>query len=507
MLILSVSVIIRSMDDQTRRKNIIILFSIILSFLVVYTVIGSVLVTRQLREASRVSERGRLQSARGRLHSSDRGRLAEASEGDNIKGAENPEINDNPEDRIAAVQNRLVRQQLVTPLGDGKDTVTVMVYINGSNLETDDGYATEDISEMLKAPYSDQVNIVIETLGTKKWHNYGIMNDHTQRFILDENNMLLVDDSLEQLDCTDPDTLTDFITWSAEKYPADRYFLILWDHGGGSVDGFGWDQYQRYDASLTTDEIQSAIRESGITFDFIGMDACIMSSIEFCYALYDFCDYCILSEDFESALGWSYEGWLTALAENTSIDTKSLATILIDDMVEANKSNRYEGSSSTLALIDERYIPSAFDSWVNFAYANEAALLTTNFSREVARSGRALPACRVSSDLKEYYITDLLALAVSIDAKETKGLVSRLAAAVAYYNCTDDNTGLTGLAVTLPYGDNRFYSSLEQVYANIGIDKRYVEWLSKFLKNYDGSDYYDYDEFNQSWSGWEEYSN
>ena len=61
--------------------------------------------------------------------------------------------------------------------------------------------------------------------------------------------------------------------------------------------------------------------------------------------------------------------------------------------------------------------------------------------------------------------------------------------------------------MTLPYGDNRFYSSLEQVYANIGIDKRYVEWLSKFLKNYDGSDYYDYDEFNQSWSGWEEYSN
>ena len=42
--------------------------------------------------------------------------------------------------------------------------------------------------------------------------------------------------------------------------------------------------------------------------------------------------------------------------------------------------------------------------------------------------------------------------------------------------------------------------------ANIGIDKRYVEWLNKFTKNYDGSDYYDYEEFNQSWSGWEEYS-
>ncbi len=494
------------MDYQTKRKHILILFFIIMAFLLVYTVAGSILVTRDREAQARASERGRLQGGRGRLNGDERGRLADAQEGDNGKGSDAPVVETPPEDRVAAIQNRLVRQQMVTPVGDGKDTVTVMIYMNGSNLETDSGYATQDISEMLKAPHSDQVNVVIETLGTKRWHDYDIKNDHTQRFVLDEDKPVLVDDTLKQLDCTDPETLTDFITWSAENYPADRYFLILWDHGGGAVDGFGWDQYQRYEASLTTDEIQSALRDAGVTFDFIGMDACIMSSIEFCYALYDFCDYCILSEDFESALGWSYEGWMTALAQNTSIDTPSLATIIIDDMVNANKSNRRSGDSSTLALIDERYIPSAFDSWVNFAYANEAALLTTNFSREVARTGRALPPCRVSSDLQEYYITDMLALAVSIDSKETKGLVSRLAAAVAYYNCTDDNMGLTGLAVTLPYGDNSFYSSLEKVYANIGIDKRYVEWLNKFTKNYGGSDYYDYEEFNQSWSGWEEYS-
>ena len=495
------------MDYQTKRKNIIIVFSVILVVLVLYTVAGSILVTRDLQAQALASERGRMQnSSRGRLHSTERGRMADAQNAENQKGSEDNPAGPDQENRIAAIQNRLVRQPLVTPRGNGEDTVTVMVYMNGSNLETDYGFATQDIKEMLKAPYSEQVNIVIETLGTKKWQNYGIMNDHTQRFILDENDVLLVDDTLDQEDCTDPDTLTDFITWSAKNYPADRYFLILWDHGGGAVDGFGWDQYRRYDASLTIDELQQSLKESGVVFDFIGMDACIMSSIETCYAVCDYCDYCILSEDFESALGWSYEGWLTALAENTSIDTVSLGTILVDDMVAANKSNRMEGDSSTLALIDERYIPSAFDSWMTFAYANEAALLTTNFSREVARTGRALPPCRVSSDLQEYYITDMLALAVSIDSRETKGLVSRLAAAVAYYNCTDDNMGLTGLAVTLPYGDNSFYSSMERVYANVGIDKRYVEWLSKFLENADSSEYYDYEEFNQSWSGWEEYS-
>ena len=316
------------MDYQTKRKHIIIIFSVILSILVVYTVIGSVLVTRDLQAQALASERGRLQnSSRGRLHSTERGRLAEANITENQKGTEENPGGADQGDRIAAVQNRLVRQPLVTPRGNGEDTVTVMVYMNGSNLETDYGFATQDIREMLKAPYNEKVNIVIETLGTKKWQDYGIMNDHTQRFILDEKDVLLVDDTLDQLDCTDPDTLTDFITWSAKKYPADRYFLILWDHGGGAVDGFGWDQYRRYDASLTIDELQQSLKEAGVVFDFIGMDACIMSSIETCYAVYDYCDYCILSEDFESALGWSYEGWLTALSENTSIDTVSLGIL------------------------------------------------------------------------------------------------------------------------------------------------------------------------------------
>ncbi len=38
---------------------------------------------------------------------------------------------------------------------------------------------------------------------------------------------------------TDPGTLAGYIRWCAENYPASRYELILWDHGGGSVSGYG----------------------------------------------------------------------------------------------------------------------------------------------------------------------------------------------------------------------------------------------------------------------------
>ena len=105
---------------------------------------------------------------------------------------------------------------------------------------------------------------------------------------------------------------------------------------------------------LTIDEIQTAIRQSGIYFDIIGMDSCIMSSLELCCAMYNYCDYMILSEDFESGYGWSYTGWLNALSENTSISSEELGKIIVDDMIADNEENG-EGSS-TLALIDESYM-------------------------------------------------------------------------------------------------------------------------------------------------------
>ena len=413
------------------------------------------------------------------------------------KAAENARLK-----REQAAQNKLVRSQLVTPVGNGEDEVTVLVYLNGSNLETYNGFASEDIGEILEAESSDKLHILIQTMGTQAWWDDRIAADHSQRFEVKDHELVLVNDNLPQLDCTDPQTLLDFLEWGGKRYNSDRYFLVMWDHGAGSVDGFGYDEWQDWDSSLTIDEIAQALYLSGLKFDFIGMDACIMASIEVCYALYDYCDYCVLSEDFESALGWSYGGWLSALADNTSIDTPSLAKILIDDMVDRNAIDYY-GSSSTLALIDERYIPATFDAWINFAYANEESLLAVNYSREVERSGRAHP--KVSSQLANYYITDMLALTVSISSPQTKSMVGKLASCVAYYNCSFDNTGLTGLSVTLPYGDNDFYASLGQMFAGIGIDKRYIQWLGNFQTEAAADNYYDYYDFDNEWEGWEDY--
>lgn len=411
----------------------------------------------------------------------------------------------------------MVKEKQTEIKGDGKDQATVFVYMNGSDLESEDGEATEDLCEMLAANISSQVNVLVETVGTKSWSKrLGIASDHTQRYKAEAGNLVLVDDSLGQLDCTSPDTLADFISWGAENYPANRYILIFWDHGAGPVYGFGYDEHQSEDSVLTIDEIQTAIRQSGIYFDIVGMDSCIMSSLELCCAMYNYCDYMILSEDFESGYGWSYTGWLNALSENTSISSEELGKIIVDDMIADNEENG-EGAS-TLALIDESYMKVLYTAWADFAYANEPALLGENYSMHVRGGRRAHPVLREKGlfdflfnedgdySMSDYYITDIMAVAQNIESKEAEALAAAVNLSICYFNCTDDEVGMTGLSVTLPYGDSEFYGYLYPVFTGVGMDADYVGWLEKFVYAEGYNDYYDYESwYEDDWEGWEDY--
>ena len=427
--------------------------------------------------------------------------------------------------------------------------VTVMVYMNGSNLESEAGMATADLAEIIAAGYSDNVNVVIQTMGTLEWQNYGIASNHSQRYKVGKSGLELVDNSLGQLDCTDPSTLSSFISWAAKNYPAQRYELIMWDHGGGPVYGFGYDEWQDEDAALTLDEMQSALKDAGVYFDFIGFDACIMSTIEVCYALYDYCDYTILSEDFETGIGWYYTDWVKALYGNTDIETNTLGKTIVDSMVSANEKDQVNGDEAILAVIDESMMKVLYTAWTDFAYANTSSLTGSNYSRQITKSTRALTrpmgdfygggyggpsgsyggyggpsgsyggyddfnslfsgweyTDESSVTMSDYYITDIMAVAQTVSSDESKALSAALAEAIVYMNATSGESDLTGLSVTLPYGDSQFYSELSTIFKNCGFDSEYITWLGNFVSAGGTSSFYDFGSFDNSWSGWDNYS-
>ena len=469
-----------------------------------------------------------------------------------------------------------VREPQVQLKGDGSDQVTVLVYMNGSNLESESGEATEDLTEMVQAGSSDQVNVLVQTMGTRSWQKkYAIASDRSQIYRVDGNGLTLEKDDLGQQDCTEASTLTQFIEYGVSAYPADRYILLFWDHGGGPVYGFGYDEWNSDEtASLRVDEMQQALSDAGVYFDFIGMDCCIMSSLETCCALYDYCDYTVLSEDFESGLGWHYTDWMKTLYANPSIPTTELGAQICDEVVNANEADKQDGDESIMALIDESMMKVLYTAWTDFAYANEDSLLQENYSEELnmKAGGRYLPALRTGDgplsrkrvrtvrtgdgplsrkgvrtregtlsgneskteslqsklsrmfgdeaggwngwndwyeaadvSMADYYVTDIMAVAQNITSEESDALSAALNQTLLYVSSTEGDASLTGLSVTLPYGDADFYQDCKAVFTNIGLDSTYVDWLEAFANVSDSTQSYDYSDWNDEWNGWDQY--
>ena len=131
-----------------------------------------------------------------------------------------------------------------------------MVYIVGSNLESRYGSATNDIAEMRQAGLDyDKTNLLVYTGGSKRW-----VSDipSTSNNVLDLSKDPEEKDSKERIVAhTDasanmgiPQTLSEFVSYCTENYPAQHYGLILWNHGGGPLWGYGSDELFKNDSLL-----------------------------------------------------------------------------------------------------------------------------------------------------------------------------------------------------------------------------------------------------------------
>nr|MBP7402742.1 peptidase C11 [Clostridia bacterium] len=205
--------------------------------------------------------------------------------------------------------------------GNGQDTVTLMVYMCGTDLESESGMATADLNEMLYADVGDHVNIIVETGGTTRWRNSVIRSDTNQRYRVTDTGLEPLEEDLGRRVMTDPDTLRDFVSYCAERYPANRYALIFWDHGGGTLGGYGYDQVFPGEGAMSIGEIDGALESAGVTFDFVGFDACLMATLETAYMMNYHADYLIASEETEPGIGWYYTDWITALSADPSMPT------------------------------------------------------------------------------------------------------------------------------------------------------------------------------------------
>jgi hypothetical protein len=264
---------------------------------------------------------------------------------------------------------------------------TMMVYMAGDNGHLLDehgkplmsdlvSFGWRDLAEMAEVGSTDQVAVVaqFDTLTEEQ---------HTPRFYMDGTRPCgqLVE-KVPPVNTGDPRNLTEFIVWGATHYPAERYALVLWNHGSGWKEDDVYARYREkvdkavrggevragsrgarvlrgslflstageimgieddevraicYDDSsmdfLDNAEMVKALRDAeeqtGKKISLLGMDACLMSMVEVAYQLRNEAAVMVGSQENEPGAGWPYTDILRALVDEPDMSPQTLGQTIV----------------------------------------------------------------------------------------------------------------------------------------------------------------------------------
>ena len=368
------------------------------------------------------------------------------------------------------------RERFTKLKGDGTDTATIMVYMCGTDLESRSRMATMDLSEMIGANIDEsKVRVLVYTGGCSNWRNNIVSSSTNQIYQVAAGGLRAIQQNLGSSAMTDERNLGAFIKWCAANYPADRYGLICWDHGGGTLSGYGYDEKYPNSGSITADELPKALAEGGCKFDFIGFDACLMATLESAIACEPYADYLIASEETEPGYGWYYTNWLAQLSQNSSADTLSFGKTLADTFVQDNQQKR--GGSTTLSIIDLAELSGTVpESFSKFSAALAQMAGSQNY-RQVANARASSREFGTSSGIDQI---DLITFCDKLGNTESQQFAEVLRSIVKYNVTSRDMTNSRGVSIYFPYRKMRYVNTILSTYSKMGLDSSYIKACQNF---------------------------
>lgn len=369
------------------------------------------------------------------------------------------------------------RAKYTSVMGGGQDSFTVMVYMCGTDLESKSGMASADLGEMAAATLdNNKLQIIVYTGGCTGWKTTQISNTTNQIWRVKHGSIERLENDAGNVSMTKPATLTSFIKWCAEKYPANRNMLIFWDHGGGSLSGYGYDQRFTSSGSMSLAGINTALKDAGVKFDIIGFDACLMATAENALMLSNYADYLIASEETEPGLGWYYTGWLNDLSANTSVSSIEIGKKIADDFTDTC-AKKLDSPKTTLSIIDLAEFSATFPDTLKSFASSTLELIDSDKYTEVSEARSGTREFSVSSQIDQ---VDLVNLADRMNTSEGKALSEAILSAVKYNRTSPSMTNSYGVSIYFPLKKVSKVDSAVNAYSAIGMESEYSKCISTF---------------------------
>ena len=242
--------------------------------------------------------------------------------------------------------------------GAVKSAWTLMIYQDADNtLETP---SIANLKEMLQVGSTDRVQVIVLCDRSPKSEPKDQYTDEAVGGLPDWAGTRLLRVQQGRLQSVadwghanmgDPQTLRRFVETTAALYPAEHYGLILEDHGSGwsslCVDETSGDK------ALTLRDLRAALLPFAQTygrFDLVGIDACLMASVETAQAVAPVAHLLVASEELAPARGWNYDAFLKALTARPDMDALALARSIVDlYTIHFNQDKERDGGASSMA--------------------------------------------------------------------------------------------------------------------------------------------------------------
>ena len=355
---------------------------------------------------------------------------------------------------------------------------TIMIYMIGSDLETKSKLASIDIQEMLEADYGDDVRVVIQTGGTTKWWTDGIENGKVQRFEVKTGKLIELD-NLGKLNMSKVDTLSDFITYASTAFEAEKYTLVLWNHGGGIPISFGMDENYTVDI-LSDAEVGEALEDAGVQFESIIMDACNMCTLEVAMAVKDYAKYMVAAESTTAGTGMYYLNWLDYRGEDASASGAEYCELLVSDYMDSIETTDYKASMSYVKLSK---VEAVYDAYVDYL----GSVL------DDIEAGKYIDYVQARNDCGLYNGTDsvdIITLATVYSTDKSSALINSVVNAVGYTE--SDYIYGHGLAAYSPFAYAELYSEARESMVTLDYGEEILSFFDAYVSlylAYNGADY------------------
>lgn len=389
---------------------------------------------------------------------------------------------------------------------------TFMVYLAGDNNLQD--YGVKDLREMKKVGSSPEVAIIAQ---------FDAMSDNvTRRYELTQSRMLSDDlvGTLPEINTGDPQNLLEFVQWAVNAYPAEKYALVLWNHGSGWKEDSIYQAAERLGTtaslasnvtrSLTTRRTSRSLFRSSLEWfvadprraiayddsssdfldntelknvltmisqligkpiDLLGFDACLMNMIEVAYQLRAQAEVIVGSQELEPGEGWPYHLVLSRLAANPTMTARELARLIVDEYIDFFR-KPIPILDVTQSAIEARYV----DSTASLVDALSRSILA--LSGQTSRQSLIFFALRQAQKFKDPDYFDLLDLSRALkDANRStrinqtaddliQHLRSNQSPILASLTSGDSVKNANGLSIYLPV------RTLSPLYKNLDFVKR-----------------------------------